>query len=55
MVDFHAVEMELNNARRARRNAERASCDVEALTEEIRRFHHAFMRRNALRRGIGLH
>ena len=54
MVDLHAVQIELQNARRARINAQLASCDIEELTDEIRRAHHAFMRRTAVRRGIGM-
>ena len=49
MVDFHAIELELQNARRARINAQLACCDIEELTEEIRRSHHAFMRLTAKR------
>jgi hypothetical protein len=49
MVDLHAVEIELQNARQARIRAELACCDIEELTEEIRRSHHAFMRRDQRR------
>jgi hypothetical protein len=55
MVDLQAAQIELQNARRARINAELACCDIEELTEEIRRSHYAFMRRVSVRRGIGLH
>jgi hypothetical protein len=54
MVDLHAVEIELQNARRARINAQLACCDIEELTEEIRRSRHAFVRRVAVRRGVGM-
>ena len=54
MVDLQAAQIELQNARRARINAQLACCDIEELTEEIRRAHHAFLRRVAVRRGVGL-
>ena len=49
MVDLQSVEIELQNARQARINAELACCDIEELTEEIRRSHRAFMRVTARR------
>jgi len=55
MVDLQAVEIELQNARKARINAELACCDIEQLTEEIRQSHHAFMRLISERRGFRLH
>jgi hypothetical protein len=55
MVDLQAVQIELHNARRARINAELACCDIEDLTDEIRRARHAFMlRREGTRRGVGM-
>ena len=54
-VDRNAVEIELQNARQARINAELASCDVEELTAEIRQSHHAFMHLLSARRGVRLH
>jgi hypothetical protein len=54
MVDLQAAQIELQNARRARINAQLACCDIEELTEEIRRAHNAFMRRGAVRRGVGM-
>jgi hypothetical protein len=54
MVDLHAVEIELQNARRARINAQLACCDIEELTEQIRRSRHAFMRQTSVRRGVGM-
>jgi hypothetical protein len=54
MVDLQAVQIELQNARRARINAQLACCDIEELTEEIRRSHRAFMRRTAVRHGVGM-
>jgi hypothetical protein len=44
MIDFKAVETELQNAREARIKAELACCDMEELAEEIRRAHVAFLR-----------
>lgn len=55
MVDLQAVETELQNARRARIDAESACCDIEELTEEIRQSHHAFMRFLSERRSFRLH
>jgi len=55
MVDLQAVEIELNNARKARINAELACCDIEELTEAIRQSHHAFMQLISERRGFRLH
>jgi hypothetical protein len=55
MVDLQTVEIELQNARRARINAELACCDVEELAEQIRQSHHAFMRLVAERREFRLH
>jgi hypothetical protein len=55
MVDLHVVEIELQNARKARIRAEVACCDIEELTEEIRRSHHAFIGRVSVRCGVGLH
>jgi hypothetical protein len=55
MVDLQTVEIELQNARQARINAELACCDVEELAEEIRQSHHAFMRLIAERRNFRLH
>jgi hypothetical protein len=55
MVDLQTVEIELQNARRARINAELACCDVEELAEEIRQSHHAFIRLIAERRKFRLH
>jgi hypothetical protein len=55
MVDLQAVATELQNARKARINAELACSDIEELTEEIRQSHHAFMRLLAKRRGLRLH
>jgi hypothetical protein len=54
MVDLQAVQIELQNARRARINAQLACCDIEDLTDEIRRSHHAFLRRQSVQRGIGM-
>jgi hypothetical protein len=54
MVDLQAAQIELQNARQARINAQLAYCDIEELTDEIRRAHHVFMRRVAVRRGIGM-
>jgi len=54
MVDLQAAQIELQNARRARINAELVCCVIEDLTDEIRRARHAFMRRTAVRRGIGV-
>ncbi len=54
MVDLHAAQIELQNARRARINAQLACCDVEELTDEIRRARYAFLRRTTVRRGIGM-
>ena len=54
MVDLQAAQIELHNARRARINAQLACCDIEELTDEIRRAHHVFMRRVAMRRGVGM-
>ena len=55
MVDFQALEIELQNARQARINAELACCDIEELTEEIRQSHCAFMQLIAERRAFRLH
>jgi len=55
MVDLQAVEIELQNARQARINAELACCDIEELTEEIRQSHLAFMRLISERRSFRLH
>ena len=56
MVDAKAVEIELNNARAARINAELACCDVEELAEEIRQTNPAFIRWLGERRGtVKLH
>ena len=55
MVDLHAVEIELQKARKARIRAELACCDIEELTEEIRQSRHAFIRRAWVRHGVGLH
>jgi hypothetical protein len=55
MVDLQTVEIELQNARQARINAELACCDVEELAEEIRQTHHAFMRLLSERRKFRLH
>ena len=55
MVDLQTVEIELQNARQARINAELACCDVEELAEEIRQSHHAFMRLISDRRSFRLH
>ena len=55
MVDLQAVAIELQNARKARINAELACCDIEELTEEIRQSHHAFIRLIAERHGLRLH
>jgi hypothetical protein len=55
MVDLQAVETELQNARRARINAELACYDIEELTEEIRQSHHAFIRLISERRNFRLH
>jgi hypothetical protein len=55
MVDVHTVEIELQNARRARINAQLACYDIEELAEEIRQSHHAFMRLISERRSFGLH
>jgi hypothetical protein len=55
MVDLQTVEMELQNARQARINAELACCDVEELAEEIRQSHDAFMRLLSERRSFRLH
>jgi hypothetical protein len=52
MVDLQAAQIELQNARRARINAQLACCDIEELTDEIRRARFAFMRRTTVRRGI---
>ena len=54
MVDLQAAQIELQNARRARINAQLACCDIEELTDEIRRAHHAFIRRVSVRRGVGM-
>jgi hypothetical protein len=54
MVDLQAAQIELQNARRARINAQLACCDIEELTDEIRRAHHAFVLRASVRRGIGM-
>jgi hypothetical protein len=54
MVDLHAVEIELQNARRARINAQLACYDIEELTEEIRHSRRAFTRQVSVRRGIGM-
>jgi hypothetical protein len=55
MVDLQTVEIELQNARQARINAELACCDIEELAEEIRQSHDAFMRLIAERRSFRLH
>ncbi len=55
MVDLQTVEIELQNARQARINAELACCDVEELAEEIRQTHGAFMRLLSERRKFRLH
>ena len=55
MVDLQTVEIELQNARQARINAELACCDIEELAEEIRQTHHAFMRLLSERRCFRLH
>ncbi len=55
MVDLQTVEIELQNARQARINAELACCDIEELAEEIRQTHHAFMRLLSERRSFRLH
>ena len=55
MVDLQTVEIELQNARQARINAELACCDIEELAEEIRQTHHAFMRLLSERRKFRLH
>ena len=55
MVDLRTVEIELQNARQARINAELACCDIEELAEEIRQSHHAFMQLMAEQRGLRLH
>jgi hypothetical protein len=44
MVDLQSVEIELQNARKARVSAELACCDIEELAAEIRQSHHAFKR-----------
>jgi hypothetical protein len=55
MVDLHAAQIELQNARRARIAAQLACCDIEELTDEIRRARHAFiMRRMTVRHGVGM-
>jgi len=54
MVDLQAAQIELQNARRARIDAQLVCCDIEDLTDEIRRARHAFMRRTAVRRGVGM-
>ncbi|MBO0750511.1 MAG: hypothetical protein J2P53_00250 [Bradyrhizobiaceae bacterium] len=43
MVDLQAVQIELQNARRARINAQLACCDIEDLTDEIQRTRRAVM------------
>ena len=55
MVDLQSVEIELQNARKARLNAESACCDVEQLAAEIRQSHRAFERLIAQRREFRLH
>jgi hypothetical protein len=55
MVDLRALEIELQNARQARINAELACCDIEELTEEIRQSHGAFMRLISERSAFRLH
>jgi hypothetical protein len=55
MVDLQTVEIELQNARQARINAELACCDVEELAEEIRQTQRAFMRLLSERRKFRLH
>jgi hypothetical protein len=55
MVDLQTVEIELQNARQARINAELASSDIEELAEEIRQTHDAFMRLLSERRCFRLH
>jgi hypothetical protein len=55
MIDLQTVETELQNARRARINAELACCDIEELAEEIRQSHRAFMRLISERRSFRLH
>ena len=55
MVDLQTVEIELQNARQARINAELACSDIEELAEEIRQSHHAFMRLLSERRSFRLH
>ncbi len=55
MVDLQTLEIELQNARQARINAELACCDIEELAEEIRQSHGAFMRLIAERRKFKLH
>jgi hypothetical protein len=55
MVDLQAAQIELQNARRARINAQHACSDIEDLTDEIRRARYAFMRRTSVRRsGVGM-
>ncbi len=54
MVDLQAAQIELQNARRARINAQLACCDVEDFADEIRRARYVFMRRTSVRRGIGM-
>jgi hypothetical protein len=55
MVDLHNLEIELQNARKARINAELAWRDVEQLAAEIRQSHHAFKRLMAERPEFRLH
>lgn len=55
MIDVHALEAELKNARKARVNVELACSDIEELTEEIRQSHGAFMRLMSARRNPSLH
>jgi hypothetical protein len=47
MVDLQSVEIELQNARKARINAELACCDVEQLAAEIRRSHRTISARSS--------
>jgi hypothetical protein len=54
MIDLHAAQIELQNARRARISAQLACCDIEELTDEIRRARQAFTRRTSVRRGVGM-
>ncbi len=55
MIDLKAVELELAQARQARIEAELAGCELEALADNLRRTHAAWLSPPPARRGLGPH